>query len=286
MTSDQARAFLVEQLTLRYDAGEAASVARIVLEDVFEIRGAGSKLFQEKDIQKLAGISERLKNGEPVQYVVGEADFFGLRFKVNPAVLIPRQETESLVAWVLEYLKSARLEKPAVLDIGLGSGCIGVTIKAKYPSALLFGIEKSPEALEIATENARRILGEGAFEFFLEDVLALSVDGVILSSPGHFDVIVSNPPYIPHAEKQLMPEHVLAHEPALALFVENDDPLVFYRRIAELSRRLLRPGGVLFFECNEFNARQAGDLLRETGFSKVELRKDLAGADRMLRANV
>jgi release factor glutamine methyltransferase len=287
MTFDQASAFLIEQLAARYDAGEARSIAHIVLEDVFERRKTPAKIFQEADVQNLAAIGARLKNGEPVQYIVGEADFFGLRFKVNPWVLIPRQETEELVAWVLEYLKSARLERPAVLDIGLGSGCIGVTIKAKYPAAALFGIEKSPEALEVASENARRILGEGGFVFFLEDVLEPgggAADGRPLDLQ-RFDVIVSNPPYIPHREKNLMPEHVLAHEPPLALFVENDDPLIFYRRIAALSRRLLRPGGVLFFECNEFNAGRVGDLLRETGFSKVELRKDLAGAERMLSAS-
>ncbi|MFN0034079.1 MAG: N5-glutamine methyltransferase family protein [Saprospiraceae bacterium] len=160
MSSNFARAFLIEQLSPRYGEGEARAIARIVFEDAFD-RG---RAFEEERFEK---ILSRLAAGEPVQYVLGEADFFGLKFKVSPAVLIPRQETEELVAWVLEHLpppspppKGDKLASPTLLDIGLGSGCIGITLKKKMPGLQLFGLEKSPAALAIAVENAERILSE------------------------------------------------------------------------------------------------------------------------------
>ncbi|GAB4496451.1 MAG: peptide chain release factor N(5)-glutamine methyltransferase [Saprospiraceae bacterium] len=271
MTATKARSLLLEHLAPRYGDGEARAIARIVLEDA----------FSEEDDEQLYKILERLVAGEPVQYVLGQADFFGLKFKVNPAVLIPRQETEELVAWILEHLKNSRLENPSLLDIGLGSGCIGVTLKKKYPRLQLFGLEKSAAALEVATGNARRILGENVPFLFAEgDIL----DYHAWANFPLFDVVVSNPPYIPLVEKSMMPEHVTAHEPALALFVDDTDPLLFYRAIADFALQKLRPDGALFFECNEFNASEVAALLREKGFVETELQKDLAGAERMLRA--
>jgi release factor glutamine methyltransferase len=277
MTISEARTLLIEQLSPRYGEGEAKAITRIVMEDVFTVHGTR---WTDEEVWKFKSILNRLLTGEPVQYVLGQADFFGLKFKVNPAVLIPRQETEELVAWVLEYLKNSELETAALLDIGLGSGCIGVTLKKKFPALRLFGLEKSKAALEVANENARLILGENAeFEF---------AEGDILRYPDwnkfpQLNVVVSNPPYIPLVEKALMPEHVTAHEPAEALFVGDDDSLVFYRAIADFSLQKLRPGGALFFECNEFNAKEVETLLCEKGFSNVELRKDLAGAERMVK---
>lgn len=273
MTAAEARSLLTEKLTPRYGLGEAASIARIVMEDAF-----GGQTF-ELNLSKFHEILARLLAGEPVQYVLGQADFFGSKFKVNPAVLIPRQETEELVAWVLEFLKNSKLEEPTLLDVGLGSGCIGVTLKKKFPRLRLFGLEKSKAALAVAVENACLILGESAeFEFAEGDIFDYqSWDNFPL-----FDVVVSNPPYIPLVEKAMMPEHVVAHEPAEALFVGDNDPLAFYRAIADFFLQKLRPGGVVFFECNEFNASEVVSLLCEKGFSGVELRKDLAGAERMV----
>jgi len=284
MTAATARTLLIEQLTPRYGAGEAAAIARIVMEDAFAASGgrqvADGRQWTDDEGEKIRNILNRLLAGEPVQYVLGQADFFGLKFKVNPAVLIPRQETEELVAWVLEHLKNSQLKKPGVLDIGLGSGCIAVSLKKKYPRAQLFGLEKSPAALAVAVENARRILGESAeFEFVAGDILN-EADWEKFPA---LDVVVSNPPYIPHVEKARMPEHVLAHEPPLALFVDDNDPLLFYRVISDFSLKKLLPGGVLSFECNEFNAGEVADLLRQKGFLEVVLRKDLAGAERMVR---
>ena len=281
MTTHDARALLTAQLTVRYGAGEAASIARIVLEDGFHSRNRpGKEPWPAPDTERLYAMVERLAGGEPVQYVLGEADFFGLKFRVNPAVLIPRQETEELVAWILEFLPGIGSESPTLLDIGLGSGCIGITLKRKYPRLQLYGLEKSPEALTVAVENARRILGEQAVFTFLE--------GDVLNYPDwgklpEFDVVASNPPYIPFVEKSMMPEHVTAHEPALALFVEDADPLLFYRVIAGAAWQKLRTGGALFFECNEFNAGEVARLVSEKGFAGVELRRDLAGAERMVR---
>jgi len=271
---------LTSLLTPRYGAGEAAFIARIVVEDIFFSKTNPERTLTEAETHHFEQIKNRLVAGEPVQYVLGEADFFGLKFKVNPAVLIPRQETEELVFWVLEHLKIRVLEHPVLLDIGLGSGCIGITLKKKNPSLQLFGLEKSPAALAVAVENARLMLGESKGYNFREGNI---LDRSDWEQFPLLDVVVSNPPYIPHAEKNVMPEHVLAHEPALALFVENDEPLLFYRVIADFCLKRLRPGGTLFFECNEFNATEVADLLHQKNFREIELRTDLAGAPRMVK---
>lgn len=278
MTPEQARILLIEQLTPRYGEGEARSITRIVFEDAFD-RG---RAFEQARFETIV---QQLTVGVPVQYVLGEADFFGLKFKVNPAVLIPRQETEELVAWVLEHLKTySPISSPSLLDIGLGSGCIGISLKKKYPGLGLFGLEKSPEALAVAKENATRILNfplsqTADVQFLLGDIL----NPADWAQFPVLDVVVSNPPYIPHSEKSLVPEHVMAHEPSLALFVDHPDALLFYRAIAAFCIEKLRPGGLLFFECNEFNAPEVANMLREKGFSMVETRKDLSGADRMVK---
>ena len=301
MTADLARKFLVEQLSPRYGEGEAKSMVRIVFEDAFD-RG---RAFEELRFKE---ILERLVAGEPLQYVLGEADFFGLKFKVSPAVLIPRQETEELVAWVLESIRDGlldlttfkKLSNLKVLDIGLGSGCIGITLKKKIPGLQLFGLEKSPAALNIALENASQILGAPSPLNPKPSTLnpkpstlnpppsTLFLHGDILNHSDWdlfptLDVVVSNPPYIPDSEKNLVPEHVMAHEPSLALFVDDPDPLQFYRVISDFALEKLRPGGILFFECNEFNASDVALMLRKKGFSKVEIRKDLSGAERMAK---
>ncbi len=284
MTPDAVKSLLVGRLTPRYGAAEAAAIARIVLEDVFRVHRRSVSDFEVQwtpsQSEQLQDIIHRLEAGEPVQYVVGTAAFFGLVFQVNPAVLIPRQETEELVAWVLEYLKATEAgESTRVLDIGLGSGCIGITLKKKRPAIQLFGMEKSAEALAVATGNAQEILGKTMDFQFLQGDITCQEDWALFSD---MNVIVSNPPYIPESEKEIMPGHVLDHEPALALFVDNDDPLHFYRVIADFALEKLTPRGMLFFECNEFNARQVAALLTHKGFQLVMLRQDLSGADRMV----
>jgi release factor glutamine methyltransferase len=270
---------LITALTPRYGAVEARSIARIVLEDAF-----GTKQYAIFQLKEESGIIEynRIKTaliaGIPLQYILGVADFFGLKFKVTPAVLIPRQETEELVDWMIQYLKKQGNTSAQVLDIGLGSGCIGITLKRKLPDIELYGIEKSNAALTIALENAHQILGDARLVHFKEaDILTDNFDDLPM-----FDVIVSNPPYIPRHEATVMPEHVLEHEPELALFVEGDDPLLFYRVILQFAQQHLKTGAALFFECNEFNAGEVVGLLKEVGMTDIMLQKDIGGADRMV----
>lgn len=283
MNAQLARLAIISRLSPQYGPGESAAIARIVLEDAFGIKGIGSgTFFTPTQVQLLHTLLDQLTAGKPVQYVVGQAQFYGLIFKVSPAVLIPRQETEELVAWVLDFLKSRSFTNPRLLDIGLGSGCIGISIKAKFKTIQLFGLEKSKEALEMANENATRLLGVGQFSFTEGDVL----DTKKWKQLPDIEIIVSNPPYIPKHEIALMPEHVYAHEPALALFVDDDDPLIFYRKIAALAKTKLTRGGALFFECNEFNAPEVGRLLEQDGFIRVEVKKDLMGKDRMVKGEI
>lgn len=268
---------LAGELTPLYGAGEARSIARIVLEDAFQARPATAlPAIPPEQAERWAQLRGALLSGVPVQYALGMADFFGWKFRVTPAVLIPRQETEELVAWALDLLRTA----PAgarVLDIGVGSGCIGIAIAGKRKDLAVSGLEKSPEALALALENADRLLGPGKVDFQAGDILT-GHHGF----KGPFDLIVSNPPYIPRSETHLIPQHVLEHEPALALFVEGADPLLFYRAIAQFAQKNLSPTGRLLFECNEFNAPAVGQMLEAAGFQDIALRKDLGVADRMI----
>ena len=196
--------------------------------------------------------------------------------------MIPRQETEELVAWALKWLKQQHLNTPTVADIGLGSGCIAIALKYKRRDIQLFGLEKSEAALQTAIENARNIFSSPDVHFYSGDIL--NSNDWDLFPP--LNLVMSNPPYIPRSEHTLMPEHVLAWEPAQALFVEHTDSLLFYRAIANFALAKLKPGGALFFECNEFNAREVATMLQNAGFITIELRKDLSGADRMLKAQI
>lgn len=267
---------LVADLTPRYGAGEARSIARIAFEDAFGTRQPAEKVFSAGEETRFLTIRQRLLAGEPVQYVLGQADFFGLKFNVTPAVLIPRQETEELADRAVKFLK--KNPGARALDIGTGSGCIAAVLALKCPASEVWATDVSPEALALAGENARRLGAPVTFR--RHDILpAESWDEL----PG-FDLVVSNPPYIPRREAALMPGHVLRHEPHLALFVEDDDPLLFYRAIADFSKKKLPPGGALLLECNEFNAAQVADLLREKGLSGVQMHQDLSGADRIVGA--
>ena len=239
---------------------------------------------------------ERLKKHEPIQYILGETEFCGLKFKVNPSVLIPRPETEELVEWVkplpqsslplsryvgtsLDFPHKGEENPPfggwgGFLDIGTGSGCIAVALKKKFPSVNVTAMDISAEALALAKENAA--LNEVYIEFIQDDILRPA------ATNRKWDVIVSNPPYIPHAGKAEMASGVLDFEPHLALFVPDDDPLLFYRRIADFALEHLTSQGRLYFEIHQSLGRQCCLLLESMGFRSVELRKDLSGNDRMI----
>ncbi|MEY4204555.1 MAG: hypothetical protein RL013_2259 [Bacteroidota bacterium] len=267
---------LTEALTPAYGGGEASSIARIVAEDAFHLKGNAGRELDDVEYTRYLDISQRLLSGEPVQYVLGQADFFGMKFRVSPATLIPRQETEELVAWVLEEPVSNGVK---LLDVGLGSGCIAISIRKKRPGWTVYGMEVSEEALAVAQQNSEILVG-GDTRFFHGNALKKQ-DWQNLPA---LDIVISNPPYIPTAERTLVPAHVLNHEPHLALFVTDDDPLLFYRVIAGMSLEKLKSGGRLFFECNEFNAGEVAEMLGQSGFTSIESRKDICGADRMVRA--
>lgn len=281
MSISEAFQAFVQNLSPLYDLGEAHSIARIIFEDVFQIRDfQNTKTFTSHQQAELEAIGQRLLKHEPVQYVIGQADFYGLKFKVNPSVLIPRQETEELVFWIIETIKNSKRSNYKVLDIGTGSGCIPIALKSKVPQLQVSAIDISAAALKIASENAQ--VNKVLISFKKCDIL----DQNTWSDLDKYDIIVSNPPYIPPRERNLMPKHVLAYEPELALFVHDDDPLLFYRNIAEFALKYLEPGGWLFFECNEFTAHQVMDLLRSKNFFDLMLQHDLNGKERMIRCRV
>ena len=276
-TDDLAKHF-VRELKTDLGAGEAASVTRLVMEDVFGYRQGNRPRILTEDEELLAWVTlNRLHGGEPVQYVTGIADFYGLQLKVTPAVLIPRPETEELVEWVLEDHPIGSVRR--VVDFGTGSGCIPLALQDRRPEWRCEGVDVSEEALEVANEN-REMLGSTVL-FKGGDVLKDRFSG-----GGRYDIVVSNPPYIPPSERERMGASVLAHEPDLALFVPEDDPLVFYRKVGELGLAGLKSGGYVYLETNEYNSDQVMKLLRDLGYGRVERRKDLQRKWRMVRAQL
>lgn len=265
-------------LAIYHSSGEANSIARIVFEDAFQVYNFKKEIqLCETQLTRFQEIKKRLATNEPVQYILGEADFYGLKFKVNPSVLIPRPETEELVAWVLETAR-AKQQLKTILDIGTGSGCIPITLKRELTHLSISALDVSKLALHNAEDNARKNAVE--VNFLLGDILQ-EKNWEMLSQ---FDIIISNPPYIPLHEKTLMPQQVLKYEPHLALFTEDEDALVFYRKIAQFAQSHLNKNGYLFFECNEFNASEVQEMLSNFGFREVRIKQDMQGKDRMIRA--
>ena len=264
-----------------FDTREAQSIARIVFEDCFGLQPPQFSRAQLTTAQneQLQSILTALLAGQPLQYILGQADFYGLKFKVDPRVLIPRPETEELVEWVLETIGSrSPQQSPSVLDIGTGSGCIPITIAKKSPRTIVWGLDVSADALALADENAN--LNQVEIRWQEQDILNQEA----WTSLPIFDLIISNPPYIPLREQVLMPAQVTQHEPHLALFVPDEDPLLFYRAIAAFAQIHLNPNGFLFFECNEYNALELKLLLESMAWSDVVLKEDLSGKLRMIRA--
>jgi release factor glutamine methyltransferase len=283
MTIHEARIDLQNTLTPEYGAGEAASMCRYVFDDFFALKpndASQERIFQNLLFDDFLTIKKRLLAGEPVQYVVGFAWFYGIKFKVNPFVLIPRPETEELVEWILETAKKESILDASILDIGTGSGCIPVTLKVKNANFTVSCLDVSESALITASRNAYRNNVEIDFKCvnILEEAQCTPL--------GMFDIIVSNPPYIPEKEKTLMHKNVLDFEPHLALFVEDDNALIFYETIANFAQKHLNTEGSLFFECNEHNAHDVVLMLEKKGFSDIVLRHDMSGKDRMIRAKI
>ena len=277
MTIEAAHRELVNGLTPEFGKGEANQLARIVFEDAFGITNfLRRQELTPNQLSQLKEIQERILAHEPVQYILGMTYFYDLKFKVNPAVLIPRSETEELVAWILE--DHSTNQNLRILDIGTGSGCIPIALKAKAPNYQITAVDISTAAISIAKENTE--INQVEVNFQELDILNKESWEKLPS----YEIIVSNPPYIPLREKDLMGKSVLNHEPSLALFVTNEDPLIFYRTIIEFSKKQLTNGGWLYFETNEFNATEVEALLFKAGYFDIEKRQDLQGKDRMLKA--
>ena len=262
-----------------YSDSEALALAKMLLVEVFgfstlELYGGKDKEFSEKHRSVLAEMIRRLQKNEPIQYIIGMESFCGLTFEVNSNVLIPRPETQELVSWIVEDCRAD--EAVRILDVGTGSGCIPVSLAKQLPKAEVESWDISEGALEVASRNCER----NGVKVLLrqKDVLNAAPEGVF------YDVIVSNPPYIADKEKVDMEANVLDWEPSLALFVPDEDPLLFYRKIALLGREMLKEGGSLYFEINRAYGQETSLMLSELGYNQIELKKDSWGNDRMIKA--
>lgn len=280
MTCPEAYEYASERLSGYFDNRELHSVLDIVFEDVFHWKqGHSVKRLSDLEVDKLEDILNRLLHNEPLQYILGQADFYGYVFNVNPEVLIPRPETEELVYWVLETLQPTGKTRGSILDIGTGSGCIPITLQKKLLGDWeVFGMDVSKKALAVAAENAKKL--SAALTWICSDILNEAEWPAI----PNLDVVISNPPYIPPSEKSRMGTSTLLFEPSLALFAPEEDPLIFYRKIAAYAKKYLDSEGLLFLELNDTFAIAAVDLLKDMGFEEVTLQKDMQGSNRMIRA--
>ena len=280
MTIREYRTLFTAELSTLYDAGEAESFFLLLLQDRRQLSRADLALqpglqFSAEELQDWNNVLGQLRNEIPIQYILGKTQFYGAEFMVNSNVLIPRPETEELVEWIVSN-SSHQMGPVRILDIGTGSGCIAVSLARHIPAAEVFAIDVSDSALEVAMQNAQR---NGVnVNFIQRDILQTK------TLEHQFDIIVSNPPYVRNLEKQEIRNNVLSNEPHLALFVDDNDPLVFYNKIAALAQAHLKPGGRLYFEINQYMSDGMMQLLTEKGFQQVELRKDIYGNYRMSKA--
>jgi release factor glutamine methyltransferase len=236
-----------------------------------------SNSISEAKLTEIVEILERLKNFEPIQYILGETEFYGLKFKVNHSALIPRPETEELVDWIL---KDSPNQNAAILDIGTGSGCIAIALAKNRPDLDIEGWDLSNEALILAKQNG--LLNDVTVEFKLYDIL----NWRIIPHDKKYDLIVSNPPYVTKSEQSLLSPNVIDNEPHLALFVPDEDPLIFFRAIMDFANAFLNPYGSLYFEINEKLGTDVMKMFESQNYLNIELRKDINGRDRMVRCVV
>jgi len=277
------RTSFIDAMSRIYDQAEAESFFYIILQDKCGLRRIDIALQPElvltaEQIRIFDIIKEQLEQEVPLQYILGKTNFYGLDFIVNEDVLIPRQETEELVEWII----TANAEKEStvglrILDIGTGSGCIAITLAKNIPDAVVYAIDVSEKALATARQNAE--LNSVEVNFLLRNILEVE------NLESHFDIIVSNPPYVRHLEKHEIRKNVLDNEPHLALFVEDNNALVFYNKISELALNNLNDGGQLYFEINQYLGLEMTELLGDKGFKNIVLKKDIYGNDRMIYCN-
>ena len=278
--NDVTKAFNKSLINL-YPLTEINSIKNLVLAEFTGFNNAYIKAFPEQplsteQITHIQRVLNKLQTGQPVQYILGTTNFYGLTFKVSPAVLIPRPETEELVEWIITSATERNIDEQ-ILDIGTGSGCIPIALKKHLSRANVTAIDISSDALTIAKQNADYNAVD--IKFYEDDIL-----NTLQQYPTDYTLMVSNPPYVTLAEKAAMHTNVLAHEPHTALFVPDENPLIFYNAIANFAKTHLVAEGLLFFEINENLGIDTVDLLSQKGFKDIELKKDMSGKDRMIKA--
>ena len=271
------------ELKSLYPDEEINSLFYILTEHYLKINRLQASIDRDMTLDKtqfgqLLNAFNRIKNGEPVQYIIGEVEFNGLNLIVNESVLVPRPETEELVHWVIDHYKESSFKPKYVVDIGTGSGCIALSMAKAFPEALVYALDKSAMALEVANKNAKR----NGLEIHLQHVDILSRD-FNWSETSKLDLIISNPPYVRQQEKSKMSKNVLDYEPHQALFVSDSDPLIFYKVITKFAVDNLSDNGLLYFEFNEYLGEEMERLLDDNRF-ETEIKSDLFGKERMLRA--
>ena len=270
-----------EKLSELYPSNEIKNITEMMFEhfmgwDKMTLRSNSKSSLSESELLLFHQALKRLSKNEPVQHITGKVEFYSLPFKVNKHALIPRPETEELVDLVIKECSGSE----TILDIGTGTGCIPISLKKQLKNTIVYGVDVSADALAIATDNAA--LNSTEVTFVKEDVLQMS--SIENSIKKEFDVIISNPPYITNSEKRLMNENVLTFEPHIALFIDDDDPLLFYDKIGHLAYDNLSSGGKLYFEINEHYGNQTMKLLKSIGFSDIRILKDLQNKDRIVSA--
>ncbi|WP_108805326.1 peptide chain release factor N(5)-glutamine methyltransferase [Aquimarina sp. Aq107] len=274
----------IDSLSGYYNREEVVSFFYMLSEKYLDMRRVDIALALDNEVNDdklscFATAKERLLNQDPIQYIIGDTEFYGLLFKVNKNVLIPRSETEELVDWIIKNQKGEkRNRKLKIIDIGTGSGCIAISLAKNIPNSEVYAIDVSEDALEVARLNA--INNNVKVNFIKAN--ALEID----SLEDDYDVIVSNPPYVRELEKKEIQPNVLDNEPHLALFVSDENPLIFYKKITELAKNSLIAGGLLYFEINQYLGEETKIMIQEQGFQVVNLCKDLYGNDRMIQAGL
>ena len=293
MNIDEFRIDFRQQLAGMYEPEEVENLCFLTLEYVLKMNRLEVSLSRKMDIStssltQLNEVASRLSLSEPIQYIIGSTEFYGMEFQVNPATLIPRPETEELVEWIVNDTKKLAIssqrdieknitEKVTILDIGTGSGCIAISLAKNISNAHVEAIDISQDALATAYQNANK--NEANVTFYNQNILEVE------TLEKRYNIIVSNPPYVRMLEKKEMRDNVLSNEPDSALFVSDDDPLVFYRKIGELAFKALQTQGSLYVEINEYLGSETVTLFEKIGFKKVSLRKDMFGKNRMIKAS-
>jgi len=287
MTLQNFRIFFNNELSNIYPKTEIDSFFFLLIEAKLNLQRIDTVmkpefLIPDEILSELKNIINRLQKEEPVQYILGETEFYSLPFLVDKNTLIPRPETEELVEWIVNDAPKLRIKNQnnnlKILDIGTGTGCIPISLAKNIENVIVSAIDISSEALKVAQQNA--LLNKVVVSFLEIDILETE------KLPQQYDIIVSNPPYVRELEKVEINNNVLQNEPHLALFVDDNNPLIFYKKIASLAKQHLTKNGLLFFEINQYLGKETLEMMLEQGFKNIELKKDFVGNDRMIKANI